>query len=217
MGDIPVGRACDIIFASLSCVPILSPSSVVKGFFFFCSVEVQFIYHFNLKSLIVFIFLVLNMFASSCNRCVYVPAVTTSFETASPHLSYTVFGRALANAVRGGAATPDSDYVTVKQSFRFLLSFMKKEIMRINAAAAAGFENPDDEIAGAPVVNMSPVLFIPPKNQDALNNPICFRCGPPAAPERPYVSTATVPYSLPSSILPFGTLLPTIIGSFQIN
>jgi len=33
----------------------------------------------------------------------------------------------------------------------------------------------------------SPVLFIPANNPKSGKNPICFRCGPPAAPEKPYI------------------------------
>lgn len=41
--------------------------------------------------------------------------------------------------------------------------------------------------SGNPLVQ-SPILLVPKKYPSAANNPICFRCGPPAAPERPYVS-----------------------------
>lgn len=33
----------------------------------------------------------------------------------------------------------------------------------------------------------SPVLFIPTNNPKSGKNPVCFRCGPPAAPEKPYI------------------------------
>lgn len=39
-----------------------------------------------------------------------------------------------------------------------------------------------------PVLTQSPVLFILPGYEQHQNIPVCFRCGPPAAPDRPYVS-----------------------------
>ena len=35
--------------------------------------------------------------------------------------------------------------------------------------------------------SQSPMLFVPSKNAKASKNPLCARCGPPAAPEKPYV------------------------------
>jgi len=58
----------------------------------------------------------------------------------------------------------DADFETMKADFK-----QKKD--SINAISFA----------------QSPVLFIPANNPKSGKNPICFRCGPPAAPEKPYI------------------------------
>lgn len=39
--------------------------------------------------------------------------------------------------------------------------------------------------------NQTPLLFVPSNNARAAKNPICVRCGPPAAPEQPFVIKTT--------------------------
>ena len=43
------------------------------------------------------------------------------------------------------------------------------------------------DIASINTMFMSPILFLPKKNPKAAKFPICSRCGPPAAPERPFI------------------------------
>lgn len=105
--------------------------------------------------------------------------------------SLSLFARAIVNAIRGGACSTESETVAVGDVFRFIRRQFKAELARINAANQAGFINPDDELGATPLLEMrqTPLLFLPPGKPQMIRNPICFRCGPPAAPERPYVRT----------------------------
>jgi hypothetical protein len=37
-------------------------------------------------------------------------------------------------------------------------------------------------------MNQSPIIVVPSQSQYLLCNPVGYRCGPPPAPERPFVS-----------------------------
>ena len=104
---------------------------------------------------------------------------------------YSIFGRAIVNALRGGAYKPHSKVVTALDLYTFIHAYMGKHIERLNAQNLSEY-SPDSELPAPVPVYQSPVLFIPHNQSDLARNPVCYKCEPPAAPEKPYVSTISV-------------------------
>lgn len=107
----------------------------------------------------------------------------------------TIFGRALVNALRGGACKPENKTVSALDLFKYIHPFMQKAVERINLQSAAEYKPPteNDLQASAPpvAVYQTPVMFVPTGMRELAKNPICFKCDPPAAPDKPYVSFLT--------------------------
>lgn len=106
---------------------------------------------------------------------------------------YSVFGRAMVNALRGGACKPHSRFVTALDLYTFIHAYMAKTIDRYNALAHAEHKPAAEGEAPVPPpvsVHQTPVLFVPhgPEGLAMARNPVCYKCDPPAAPEKPYVS-----------------------------
>lgn len=104
-----------------------------------------------------------------------------------------MFGRALYRGLNGGAHQEEHPVVTVADIFRFVHAHVKREVEAIKAAALAAIpeSNTDESIpAGIHAMNQSPLLILPPGHhaEQYLSNPVCYRCGPPAAPDKPFVS-----------------------------
>jgi hypothetical protein len=117
---------------------------------------------------------------------------------------YSVFGRALVNAMRGGACKPHSKYVTALDIYTFVRAFVSKTVERYSALAQAEYRPESEQPAPVPV-HQSPVLFVPQGHLEMASNPVCFKCEPPAAPEKPFVSTSAhigVFFSLSDVVLP---------------
>jgi hypothetical protein len=109
--------------------------------------------------------------------CCYVVRVTDS---------YTVFGRALVNVLRGAACKPHSEVVSAKDLYKLLVKNVSSTIERINLRNTAEY-HPESGDPPPAALLMSPVMFVPQGAFHLANNPICYRCGPPPAPEKPYV------------------------------
>jgi len=69
-----------------------------------------------------------------------------------------------------------------------------ERLNRITVTFSDGTETVDapaairPEDTGVPIVQ-TPLMFVPEGAQDYACHPVYFRCGPPPAPERPYVRT----------------------------
>lgn len=90
--------------------------------------------------------------------------------------SYTLFGKAIIEGINGCCSSPEKHFVTIKTLFEYVKESVAKECGSM-AADASTKQQP----------NQSVVLVLPKGNYDAINNPIFYRCGPPSAPERPFV------------------------------
>ena len=83
--------------------------------------------------------------------------------------SHTVFGKALCDALLGGASTPDDPFVTAQAIYDYIrISIIEK----CNVLSTGDVQ--------------TPVICVPPNFSGAASNPVCYRCGPPATPFRPY-------------------------------
>lgn len=100
-----------------------------------------------------------------------------------------MFGRALVNALRGGACKPHNKYVTALDLYTNIRSYMARTIERLNALAQAEYRPESEQPPPVPVYQ-TPALFVPQGHLEMANNPVCFKCDPPAAPEKPYVRIA---------------------------
>lgn len=125
-----------------------------------------------------------------------------------------IFGSALTDGLRGGAHRPTKRTVTAQMLFHHIEESMRASCKKLyeDALAAAllkaeaetkeandNRKYPDkepeilvDRDAVARSVNpadfnQNPLLFVPRNNAKAAKNPICIRCGPPAAPDKPFV------------------------------
>eukprot|EP01034_Spumella_vulgaris_P026936 gene26936-33587_t len=116
----------------------------------------------------------------------------------------TLFGLALYNAINGGACKPDQELVTVLDVFKYIHAYVKKEVSKLKLAAAPEGTTDEASLALSKSINQSPVLVLPAigrhsyhsnadlahfqqVQEDLLNNPVCYRCGPPAPPDKPYI------------------------------
>ena len=104
-------------------------------------------------------------------------------------LRYSVFGKALVNSLRGTCCKPESEFVSAIDIFRFVHNHVTSTIERYNARNIAEYKpEPDTEPTPPAPFIQSPVMFVPENCPQFIYNPICYRCGPPAAPDKPYVS-----------------------------
>ena len=87
-----------------------------------------------------------------------------------------LFGKGVFDALNGGASKDNKTIVTLQDFFEQIQLTIKNEIGRIAAEASTGA-----------VPHQSVVLVVPKSNPSVVNNPICYRCGPPTAPERPFI------------------------------
>ena len=125
-------------------------------------------------------------------------------------LSY--FGRAIITALKGGASDINKPVVTARALFKVLYARIKIDINNINEqevkVAKMAYEeqvnkqSEDDSITAEPkfsksdynamlrsiiLSNQSPIIIVPRGKEHLVDNPVAFRCGPPPAPERPFV------------------------------
>ena len=109
---------------------------------------------------------------------------------------YTVFGKAVCDAMTWGAVTPDKEYVSAEAVFLFIRTEMKRVLDGLGEGQ-----------------RQDPVLFVPreaPFNSTLSHNPMCCRGGPPAAPETPFVvKTGTDNVLLEWSFPQFDGIAPT--------
>ena len=94
----------------------------------------------------------------------------------------------MVNALRGGACKPSSPLVTALDLYTYVHNYMSKTTERLNLTYASEYKTDSDQPPPVPVFQ-TPVMFTPAGHGDMVNFPICMRCDPPVAPERPYVRT----------------------------
>jgi hypothetical protein len=114
---------------------------------------------------------------------------------------HTLFAKAIESALRGGLlCKPSEETVTAIELYRHIHKYVTEGIEQLNGIATT---NKDAEMGdtatatatirpeGAVLIVQTPLMFVP---EDSLQqqratscNPVFFRCGPPPAPERPYV------------------------------
>jgi len=99
---------------------------------------------------------------------------------------YTVFGRSVINAVRGGACQPDRPHISCIDLFVYIHDYMQSIVNRMNLKNASE-HNADGDTPAPATLYQTPVLFVPADDHDMIKNPVFFRVGPPAAPDRPYI------------------------------
>ncbi len=127
-------------------------------------------------------------------------------------LSY--FGRAIITALKGGASEIDKPVITARALYKVIYDRMKIEVKNVNEQeikfAKMAYEEQlnkdaaesDGSITAKPkfskseynamlrsvvLSNQSPVIIVPRGKEHFVDNPVVFRCGPPAAPERPFI------------------------------
>jgi hypothetical protein len=89
---------------------------------------------------------------------------------------YSLFGRIFIDAITGNLKIRSGNHISAKEVFLYIHQHMRKGIRHLT--------EPDDE---GLFPRQDPVLFVPTNNLDAADNPVCCVCGPPAAPEAPFV------------------------------
>lgn len=95
------------------------------------------------------------------------PAVVSPKQHCYSSKTASRFGSALQAALRGGASNPENPYVTAQAVF---------ECIKTHLLAKTAEDG----------LRQCPVMVLPPKCHRFAGNPVCFRCGPPGAPNRPY-------------------------------
>jgi hypothetical protein len=100
-------------------------------------------------------------------------------------------------------------YVSALDMFFYVRENMKKNLEKVGDRALQG---PDQPVA------QDPVLFVPADNHQAADFPVCCLCGPPAAPDAPFVvkcgsNSALLEWSNP----PFDGVAPTHYKVFMRN
>jgi hypothetical protein len=131
-----------------------------------------------------------------------------SYQGAADTNGTTLFGRAIEKALNGGASTAGKMLVSARDVFDYITPIMAAEAAVDEAVmvteAATTFAHLKKEIkqgnvkmtkaelkkAGAvPVFTQTPVLVLPPGDAGvvAQDFPVCFCCGHPASPERPFI------------------------------
>ena len=141
--------------------------------------------------LVVFIFAPIHQFTFNLSNIV-------NFCTSYFKYRNTLFGRAIVNALRGGACNPENKTVSALDLFKFIHPFLIKAVDRINLQNSADYK-PESELPAPAPVYQTPVMFLPTGMRHLAMNPICFKCDPPAAPDKPYVSKLN--YGFVSAVL----------------
>lgn len=117
---------------------------------------------------------------------------------------HTLFAKAIASALRGGLlCKPSEETVTAIELYRHIHKYVTEGIEQLNriattkkdaemgdTATAAAAIRPE----GAVLIVQTPLMFVPEgslqqQRDSTSSNPVFFRCGPPPAPDRPYVCT----------------------------
>ena len=126
-----------------------------------------------------------------------------------PEEEYSVFNTVLFDALRGGAHKEHKKTVTVKSVYEYLVEHMPKVFEayklkemkereeriaeRMASAEEKGLdyleaeEDSEELLQHKLGLHQAAAFYVPKKNLRAQRNPICLRCGPPAAPDKPYV------------------------------
>jgi len=131
-----------------------------------------------------------------------------------PQEEMLLFGTAMVDGLRGGAHRPDKRVVSAAMLFSHIEDRMRRQCVQLYEAAlakalrlaeeAVKYANdarkyPDKEpeilldrqavidTVNPADYNQNPLFFVPKNNAKAAKNPICIRCGPPAAPQRPFI------------------------------
>jgi hypothetical protein len=124
----------------------------------------------------------------------------------------TLFAAALYECFNGGCCVPDEPLVSLERLFQHLKVTMRRlrELAQIPVPASASQTSPPGEDADGThpkkpfasdeedsekkevvqkldVPNQTSALILPRRAPFALENPVCCRCGPPCAPDRPYI------------------------------
>ena len=90
--------------------------------------------------------------------------------------SYSLFGKAVIDGINGSCSTTDQHYITIQTLFEHVKNSVAEECLTL-AVDVTTKQQPHQSV----------VLVLPKDNYNAINNPIFYRCGPPSAPERPFV------------------------------
>lgn len=99
-------------------------------------------------------------------------------------------------AIRGGASKPTEGHVNLKNFYLFIFQTMKDMVNKMNekfqpepdeSKDASEEEKKDEQQPKKKKFQQSPVLILPQGSNEYLTYPICYRIGPPAAPERPFI------------------------------
>lgn len=126
-----------------------------------------------------------------------------------PDEEHGVFTAAVFSAFRGGAHKDSKKIVTAKYLYEALKEGVAKRLEKWREelvlerekaidekkkeAAEAGEDYVHDAAGDEALkealakVVLSPAFYVPKNNLKASRNPVCLRCGPPAAPEKPFV------------------------------
>ena len=134
-----------------------------------------------------------------------------------PQEEMLLFGNAMIDGLRGGAHRPDKRVVSAAMLFSHIEDRMRRQCVQLYEAALAkalrlaeetvkiandARKYPDKEpeilldrqavidTVNPADYNQNPLFFVPKNNAKAAKNPICIRCGPPAAPQRPFIVRA---------------------------
>lgn len=105
---------------------------------------------------------------------------------------HTLFAKAIASALRGGLlCKPSEETVTAIELYRYIHKYVTEGIEQLNRIASSTGSKDDaaaetGDKAAVPIVQ-TPLMFVPPQQDNASSHPVFFRCGPPPAPDRPYV------------------------------
>ena len=89
---------------------------------------------------------------------------------------YSLFGKIFIEAITGNLKVRSGNHVSAKEVYLYLHTEMHKNLEKLTES--------DDEGLFA---RQDPLLFVPSHNLEAAENPVCCVCGPPAAPEAPFV------------------------------
>eukprot|EP01038_Epipyxis_sp_PR26KG_P007423 gene7423-10116_t len=101
---------------------------------------------------------------------------------------YNVFSRSFIAALKGGACLDNKPLFTARELYLFIYNGVKKSIEKMCENELKKYRNPEDIPTDMVSYNQSPVIIIPNGMNELMNNPVCYQCSPPPAPERPYIT-----------------------------
>jgi len=90
----------------------------------------------------------------------------------------TFFGKAFIDGINGGACVPENKVLDVETLFTFMHAHLKKSL--------AALPDPETD-SNNQKPNQSFVLLTPKGDPKFLKYPVCFKVGPPCAPEKPFI------------------------------